>query len=150
MEIPKFALFITVFAVGILWAQEDSSTNNDSIMTINIDTSSTSPSAIAIKDYIKKTWGLDKCKDFSDINCMKPLGWEYKKKSLKYVKRKFKNATSEMFIKERDDFYSKYKDGDIIYFYNSPKITWEKLMGRQGYMIIRNDTLVSIITTLLN
>ena len=140
-------LFIITILFNINFAQNDTIQKSDTI-TINMDT--TTEEYIKITNYIKKSWGLDSCKDFSDINCMKKRGWEYKEKSLKHVKRKLKKATSEIFIKERDDFYSKYKEGDIIYFYNSPKITWERMMGRQGYMIIRNDTLVADITTLLN
>jgi hypothetical protein len=148
MNTLKIVLLITLLSGFILFAEKDSTINNDTISTIIIDTSSNS--AKAIKDYIKKTWGLDKCKDISDINCMKSKGWEYKQKSLKYVKRKLKNATSERFIKDRDDFYLKYKEGDIIYFYNSSKITWERSMGSQGYIIIRNDSLIAEITTMVN
>lgn len=115
-----------------------------------VDTNTTIKESSKIEEYIKGEWSLDKCKDFSDIDCMSKFGWDYKEVSLNKVKRKLKGATAKRFIKERDNFLNKYKDGDKIYFFNSPPKTWEKLMGRQGYMIFRSDTCIATLITGMN
>lgn len=47
-------------------------------------------------------------------------------------------------------FKSNFKKGDEIWIYQSPPITWEKLMGTQGYAIFRKGKLILLYETLRN
>jgi MFS family permease len=42
-------------------------------------------------------------------------------------------------IYEWEDFKSKIKPGDEIWFWSTPQWTWDSLVGRCGYVIVRND-----------
>lgn len=43
-----------------------------------------------------------------------------------------------------------YRDGDELYFFRSDKRSWARLSGSQGYVLIRQSTVVDVLTTLLN
>ena len=47
-------------------------------------------------------------------------------------------------------FKTKYQDGDQIYKFSSSKESWEKLAGREGYSLIRDDQIIAEIITLMN
>jgi len=47
-------------------------------------------------------------------------------------------------------FKRKYSKGSEIYFFTSSPESWEGLYGRQGYALIRNNTVIEIIITLMN
>lgn len=93
---------------------------------------------------------FDNCKNLGDVDCMKSLGWNYKKVTIEYVKRILNKATAKAFINARDKFYLKYTDGDSVYFFSSPPKTWENSMGCEGYVIVRRGSLVAEILTLMN
>ena len=55
------------------------------------------------------------------------------------------------FINNRwNDFKSKYKDGDEIYYFSSDEKSWNGLYGREGYALIRNEKVVLVIITILS
>jgi hypothetical protein len=115
-----------------------------------VDTNPMNKNSSKNEEFIKGEWGLDKCEDFSDIDCMSKFGWDFKEELLINVKNELKGATVKRFIEERNNFLNMYKDGDKIYIFTSPPKTWENLMGRQGYMIFRSDSCIATIITLLN
>lgn len=47
-------------------------------------------------------------------------------------------------------FLKAIKDGDRIWFFSSDEESWKSLVGRQGYVIKRDDKLISAIVTLMN
>ncbi|MCP4263248.1 MAG: hypothetical protein GY774_37930 [Planctomycetes bacterium] len=49
-----------------------------------------------------------------------------------------------------NDFKSKYKDGDEIYYFTSYENSWKGLYGRAGYVLIRNENVVAVIITILS
>ncbi|MDT8303447.1 MAG: hypothetical protein RQ760_18350 [Sedimentisphaerales bacterium] len=49
-----------------------------------------------------------------------------------------------------NNFKSKYKDGDEIYYFSSDENSWDGLYGREGYALIRNEKVVLVIITILS
>ncbi len=47
-------------------------------------------------------------------------------------------------------FFLKLKPGDKLWFYRYPPEYWEKLMGQQGYVIMRNGKKINSIITKYN
>jgi hypothetical protein len=47
-------------------------------------------------------------------------------------------------------FKSQMKDGDELWEFSSPPITWKYLAGRAGLSIVRNDKIVDSIVTIMN
>ena len=45
---------------------------------------------------------------------------------------------------------AQYQDGDKIYKFSSAEETWENLMGRAGYVLVRNNQIIAEIITLMN
>lgn len=45
---------------------------------------------------------------------------------------------------------AQYQDGDKIYKFSSAEETWENLMGRAGYVLVRNNQVIAEIITLMN
>lgn len=45
---------------------------------------------------------------------------------------------------------AKYQDGDQIYKFSTSAESWEKLAGREGYVLIRGDQIITEIITLMN
>ena len=45
---------------------------------------------------------------------------------------------------------AKYRDGDELYFVSSDERSWARLEGWRGYVLIRGNTYVDVLTTLLN
>lgn len=48
------------------------------------------------------------------------------------------------------EIVEKYQDGDEIFWYCSPRADWEKLMGSEGYVLIRGGYLVSSVLCPMN
>ncbi len=44
-------------------------------------------------------------------------------------------------------FLSQLEAQDELWFYRFPKSYWEKLKGRQGYVILRNGKIIDYVTT---
>ncbi len=47
-------------------------------------------------------------------------------------------------------FLLKFKKGDTLWFYRYPPEYWEKLMGQQGYVIMRNGKKIDSVITKRN
>jgi len=47
-------------------------------------------------------------------------------------------------------FKSQMKDGDELWEFSSPPITWKLLVGRAGLSIVRNGKIVDSIVTMMN
>ncbi len=52
--------------------------------------------------------------------------------------------------KKVDQFLSKYKDKDELWFFRYPDKYWEQSMGRQGYVIMRDGKRINYMVTCLN
>ncbi len=49
-----------------------------------------------------------------------------------------------------ENLREKCEEGDELYFYRSSVISWGDLMGREGYVIIRDNKVVAMIDTAIN
>ena len=47
-------------------------------------------------------------------------------------------------------FVSKIKEGDELWHFKSPSIYWERMMGREGFAILRNGKRTDYIHTIIN
>ncbi len=45
---------------------------------------------------------------------------------------------------------AQYQDGDQIYKFSTSAESWEKMAGREGYVLIRGDQIIAEIITLMN
>ena len=45
---------------------------------------------------------------------------------------------------------SQYIDGDEFYYYKSDSLSWQYFRGEAGYVLIRNNKVVSMIVTVIN
>lgn len=52
--------------------------------------------------------------------------------------------------KERLKFISKYERGDEIWIYNYPDKYWKNLMGRKGFVIMRNGKMIDHFMSMCN
>jgi hypothetical protein len=54
------------------------------------------------------------------------------------------------FRAEWDRFLKKAAPGDAIWFFRSPRDTWDELGGREGFVIMRDGTPIAAIVTVLS
>jgi hypothetical protein len=97
-----------------------------------------------------KSYFYANCKSLADIECLKENGWKFKIVTIEDISDTLSIRTVPIFQKLAKEFISNYKIGDKTLIYSTPKTMWEREIGREGYIIIRNDTLVAEITTVLN
>jgi len=45
---------------------------------------------------------------------------------------------------------SNFKTGDELYFFTSDKLSWQRLMGQRGYVVIRGTEVVNVLVTFMN
>ncbi len=45
---------------------------------------------------------------------------------------------------------SSFEEGDELYFFRSDKTSWSQLRGREGYVLVREDKIVSRLVTRMN
>lgn len=91
-----------------------------------------------------------KCATLANYDCLKKDGWSFQKVDLEAVRDTLSTRTVPIFQKMSEQFLQSYHQGDEVYYFSYPKIYWEKGMGRDGYCIIRNDSLVAEIVLTLN
>jgi hypothetical protein len=95
---------------------------------------------------VKSGWEFEKCSE--NIVCLKEHGWEIKHITLEVAKNNLlKPSYHPSFIKEAQEFLNSYAPDAEIYFFKSPKFTWDALAGREGYLILKNKTVISRIST---
>jgi len=54
------------------------------------------------------------------------------------------------FTQKWNEFKNNFQEGDKLYKFSTSDWTWQQLMGRAGYLILRKHEVVSYIVTLLN
>lgn len=103
------------------------------------------------KMYYDKLHAYDICgNDRSNVDCLKKHGWTLDKRDLAEVEEKAGNSKTELRKKEWAYFIGKYQPGDEIWFFQTPPETWGALMGTEGYMLKRDNIVLSEIWTALN
>jgi len=65
------------------------------------------------------------------------------------IRQQFAHADRRFGVEARI-FFESLQDGDQTWFFISDADSWANLAGRQGYAIVRNDTVVAAILTLLS
>lgn len=56
----------------------------------------------------------------------------------------------QMFRQDWIQFRSNYENGDELYFFKTDTKSWRRLAGRKGYILIRQDKIVTRIVTAMN
>jgi len=49
-----------------------------------------------------------------------------------------------------DKFSGDYRDGDEVYFFTSDRCSWARLHGKQGYVAVRKDRIITCLITKMN
>jgi len=66
--------------------------------------------------------------------------------AIPYVKNEVDNEDIDDWVKEQYD----YQEGDRFFFFTSPDWWWDRLAGREGYLVMRESKLINIVITVLN
>ncbi len=66
---------------------------------------------------------------------------------IEFKKQIIKSRKDEKYFRE---IINKYQKGDLIWYYNSPPVTWDNLMGASGYALFRKGKLIINIDTVIN
>jgi len=45
---------------------------------------------------------------------------------------------------------AEYREGDLVYWYRTPEITWQRLAGAEGYALVRDDLVIANLVTVLS
>lgn len=91
-----------------------------------------------------------KCLSLANHECLKQQGWNFKKVGIEVVRDTLSTRTVPIFKKLKEQFLQSYNQGDHVYYFSYPNEYWQKGLGRDGYCIIRNDSLVAEIVLTLN
>lgn len=76
-------------------------------------------------------------------------GMERTEMDVDTVRRSY--ATSNESLKKRvEEFLGKYVEGDTLLWVNSPQSDWDRLMGHQGYVLLRQSYFVDELTLRMN
>ncbi|MBP3954213.1 hypothetical protein J8F10_02745 [Gemmata sp. G18] len=59
-------------------------------------------------------------------------------------------SSTGIFRKLRDEFVDSLLPGDTVYFYDSNEADWQKTMGREGYILVRQGVIVADLMTKMN
>jgi hypothetical protein len=60
------------------------------------------------------------------------------------------SGNNENYNRKREEFLKEVKEGDEIWTFRTPEITWRALSGLAGYGILRKGKIIKFLTTEVN
>ncbi len=104
-----------------------------------------------LQALIDDVLGFDECgKKLSNIECLRYCGWSFKLMNINDIQDTLSRFTIPRIRKMADECVDCIQEDDSIYHFSTPKKAWEMDFGRQGFIIIRKDSVVCNILTILN